>query len=254
MGWVATPAGAIRAVLLSQVLLAGFIVLLDLRALPGGAAPEMFAPPAQGPSVRPYRPDLRPAAEPGGPAMRPMPDRLEFAQADGAIRMTGQIAPGDADRFLSWLDTTRPTETRVALDSSGGSVADALAIGRTIRGAGYDTVVDDGSVCLSACPYMLAGGTTRKVAAGGVVGVHQHDFGENTIRPAFMAIRDLQRSQAGVLDYLTDMGIDLAVMPIALRTPPESITVLTPEQMRDFRLVTDDHASKPVFRPGPGPG
>lgn len=234
---LATPQGAIRAVLLSQVLLAGAIVLLDLRASPGGAAPDLFAPPAQGPSVRPYRPDLRPA-EPGAPAMRPMPAQLEFSVADGAIHIAGQIAPGDADRFLSWLDGTRPAETRVSLDSSGGSVADALAIGRTIRGAGYATRVGDGAVCLSACPYILAGGTDRQVTAGGVVGVHQHDFGENTILPAFMAIRDLQRSQAGVLDYLSDMGVDLRIMSLALRTPPEDIAILTPGQMQDFGLVT----------------
>lgn len=235
---LATPQGAIRAVLVSQVVLAGAIVALDLCAAPGGAAPDLFAPPAQGPSVRPYRPDLRPA-EPGAPAMRPMPERLEFSAGEEAIRIIGQIAPGDADRFLSWLDGTRPIETRVSLDSSGGSVADALAIGRTIRGAGYAAEVADGAVCLSACPYMLAGGTERRVTAGGVVGVHQHDFGENTILPAFMAIRDLQRSQAGVLDYLSDMGVDLRIMAMALRTPPEEITVLTPDQMQDFRLVTD---------------
>lgn len=238
MARLATPQGAIRAVLVSQVVLAGAIVLLDLRAAPGGAAPDLFAPPAQGPSVRPYRPDLRPA-EPGAPAMRPMPERLDFSTGKDAIRIVGQIAPGDADRFLSWLDGTRPAETRVSLDSSGGSVADALAIGRTIRGAGYATQVTDGAVCLSACPYILAGGTERRVTAGGVVGVHQHDFGENTILPAFMAIRDLQRSQAGVLDHLSDMGVDLRILSLALRTPPEEITVLTPEQMADFRLVTN---------------
>lgn len=236
MGLFSTPQGAIRAVLLSQVLMAGAIVALDLRGTPGAAPPGLFAPPAQGPSVRPYRPDLRPAA-PGAPAMRPMPETLEFSAAEGAIQLAGQIAPGDADRFVSWLEQNRPVETLVTLDSSGGSVADALAIGRTIRAAGYDTEVADGAVCMSACPYILAGGTERRVAEGGVVGVHQHDFGENTILPAFMAIRDLQRGQAGVMDYLTEMGVDLRLMSHALRTPPEEINILTPDLMTELRLV-----------------
>lgn len=232
-----TPQRAIRAVLISQVLLGVVIVGLDLWRSPPAAAPGMFAPPAQGPSVRPYRPDLRPGA-PGGPAMRPMPDALEFSQDDGAIRILGQIAPGDSARFLAWLDQTRPDETLVSLDSSGGSVSDALEIGRAIRSTGLATEVQDGSVCLSACPYMLAGGTERRVAAEGVVGVHQHYFGQSTILPAFMAINDLQRAQAQVIDFLAEMGVDLRLLSFAFRTPPDEINILTPEQMRDLDLVT----------------
>lgn len=238
----ASPQRAIKAVLLSQVLLGLAIVGVDLWQSPGRAAPDLFAPPAQGPSTRPYRPDLRPAA-PGGPAMRPMPAQLEFAQGGGAIELTGQIAAGDADRFLLWLDQTRPEESRVRLDSSGGSVADAVAIGRTLRDAGKTTEIGATGVCLSACPYMLAGGVTRRVAQGGVVGVHQHYFGQNTFLPAFMAVRDLQRSQAGVLDYLTDMGIDLRIMSYALRTPPDEIHVLDPALMRELRLTNDEAES-----------
>ncbi|WP_343069821.1 ATP-dependent Clp protease proteolytic subunit [Paracoccus amoyensis] len=223
--------------LLSQILLAGFIIAADLWQSSGKAAPGLFAPPAEGPSIRPYRPDLRPA-EPGTPAMRPMPKALEFSLTDGTIDISGQIAEGDADRFLQWLDQTQPTASQVSLDSSGGSVSDALAIGRTIRSSGYDTVVKAGAVCMSACPYLLAGGVQRQAVEGAVVGVHQHYFGQNTILPAFMAIRDLQRAQAGVMDYLTEMGVDLRLMSLGLRTPPEEINVLTSGQMQDLGLTT----------------
>ncbi|WP_128255734.1 hypothetical protein [Falsirhodobacter deserti] len=237
MSVLSSPRKAIRAVLFAQVALAGAIVALDLLGAPDTAAPGLFAPPAEGPSVRPYRPDLRPAA-PGTPAMRPMSKSLVFTAEDGAIRVTGQIAPGDADRFVSWLDQNRLAETSVSLDSSGGSVPDGMAIGRTIRSAGYTTEVAEGSVCMSACPYMLAGGVERIVAKGGIVGVHQHYFGENTILPAFMAVKDVQRGQASVMDFLTEMGVDLRVMSYALRTPPEEIYVLDPDLMRDLRLTT----------------
>lgn len=238
MGLLSSPGAAIRLVLLSQVLLAGAIVWMDLRDAPGAAAPGLFAPPMDGPSVRPFRPDLRPA-EPGAPAMRPMSSELDFAIEGEAIRITGQIAGGDADRFARWLDETRPAERRVWLDSSGGSVADALAIGRTIRAARLDTTVADGSVCLSACPYMLAGGVSRSAAEGAIIGVHQHFFGKNTLLPAFLAVRDVQRAQASVMDYLDEMGVDLRLMSFALRTPPEEIHLLDAEEMAELKLTTE---------------
>lgn len=239
MRFLSSPQAAIRAVLISQVVLAGAIIWMDMRGSPGGAAPGLFAPPVDGPSVRPYRPDLRPA-EPGAPAMRPMPSSLEFKVDGDAIRISGQIAGGDADRFTAWLDQNQPDQTQVLLDSSGGSVSDALAIGRTIRGAGYTTRVDGGAVCLSACPYMLAGGTTRQAGPGAVVGVHQHFFGKNTLLPAFMAVRDVQRAQASVMDYLDEMGVDLRMMSFALRTPPEEIHILDADHLREFNLTTGE--------------
>lgn len=234
---LSTPQGAMKAVLVSQMVIGAALVAIDMRGTPSAAAPGLFAPPAEGPSVRPYRPDLRPGA-PGAPAMRPMPEQLLFEAEGDTIRITGQIAPGDADRFVAWLEETRPETATVKLDSSGGSVSDALAIGRTIRAAGYATTISDGAVCMSACPYLFAGGTERTVTEGGVVGVHQSYFGESTLLPAFMAVKDVQRGQAAVLDYLTEMGVDLRLMGQALKTPPEEINILTPEQMTDFKLTT----------------
>ncbi|WP_134680532.1 hypothetical protein [Paracoccus ravus] len=237
MRFLASPQRAIRAVLISQVVLAAAIIGLDLARSPAAVAPGLFAPATDAPATRPYRPDRGPA-EPGGPPMRPMADRLDFTLDGDVLRLSGQIAPGDADRFLDWLDESRAGIVRVALDSSGGSVSDALAIGETIRSAGYDTLVEAGSVCLSACPYILAGGVRREAAAGAVVGVHQSYFGKNTLLPAFMAVSDVQQAQAKVMDFLTRMGIDLRLVIHALRTPPEEITILDPDEMRELRLTT----------------
>ena len=87
--------------------------------------------------------------------------------------------------------------------------------------------------------HLLAPGTARQAAPGAVVGVHQHFFGKNTLLPAFMAVRDVQRAQASVMDYLDEMGVDLRMMSFALRTPPEEIHILDAEHLRDFNLVTD---------------
>ena len=91
---------------------------------------------------------------------------------------------------------------------------------------------------MSACPYLLAGGVLRQAAPGAMVGVHQHYFGQNSVLPAFLAVKDIQRGQAQVVGYLADMGIDLRLMQPALATPPEDIYVLTAQELERYRLTT----------------
>jgi hypothetical protein len=117
-------------------------------------------------------------------------------------------------------------------------VDDALAIGRRIREAGLETGMEGSAVCLSACPYILMGGVARRVEAGAQVGVHQHYYGENTMLPAFLAVEDIQRSQADVLSHLIEMGIDPMLMRHSLATPPDEIYLLLPEELERYRVAT----------------
>jgi hypothetical protein len=172
------------------------------------------------------------------PARGDLPARLTLAaEGDGEWSLRGQIAPGDAERIVPVIEREAPG--RVALNSPGGSVHDALAIGRAIRAAGTATAVGDGAVCLSACPYILAGGVERSVAPEGMVGVHQSYFGQNTVLPAFMAVEDVQRGQAEVMDYLVEMDLDPLLMRHAMATPPDEIYLLVEEELRTYRVVTE---------------
>lgn len=241
----ASPQGALRLMLVAQVGIGAALLGLDLwdARSAGAGAPQLFAPPGTGPEVRPYAPERRPGGTPGAPAMRPMPERLEFGREGEAMTLLGQIAPGDAQRFTDYVEAQQAEGARPALlqiDSSGGSVADALAIGRQVRALGMETEVGEGSVCLSACPYILAGGTARSADPGAVIGVHQHYFGENTLLPAFLAVEDVQRGQGAVVEYLDEMGIDPMLMAPALKTPPDEIFVLDAEALQRYRLVTPE--------------
>ncbi|WP_236938038.1 hypothetical protein [Frigidibacter mobilis] len=97
----------------------------------------------------------------------------------------------------------------------------------------------ESAVCLSACPYILAGGVSRSADPAAVVGVHQHYFGENTLLPAFLAVEDVQRGQGAVIEYLDEMGVDAMLMAPALKTPPDEIYILDAEDLRRYRLVTE---------------
>ncbi|CAM5405538.1 hypothetical protein FALB51S_02267 [Frigidibacter albus] len=239
----ASPQGALKLMLVAQVGIGAALLGLDLAASgrAGASAPQLFAPPGTGPQVRPYAPDQR-RGRPGTPAMRQMPERLEFGRDGEAMTLIGQIAPGDAQRFTEFIEAQRAAGARptaLGLDSSGGSVADALAIGRQVRALAMVTSVGKSAVCLSACPYILAGGVSRSADPAAVVGVHQHYFGENTLLPAFLAVEDVQRGQGAVIEYLDEMGVDAMLMAPALKTPPDEIYILDAEDLRRYRLVTE---------------
>ncbi len=245
--WIVWILGAQIAI--AVLLFGADISRLLPQLLSSSTAPGLADPIAPGDQTRRYAPRDAPARE-ARPGTRPlpssadMPTRLLFETApweDGtAMTLTGEIAGGDAVRFEEWL-AVQPEMPDVAfLNSPGGSVGDALAIGRVLRAAGVATAMAQTDICLSACPYVLAAGVTRTVSEGAWVGVHQHYFGENTALPAFLAVVDIQRGQAEVMRYLIEMGIDPAVMQHVLATPPDEIYLLVSEELLNYRFVTAD--------------
>jgi hypothetical protein len=240
---------AIMMILGLQIVLALILMGRDLlSALPHLAfrstQPAFDTPVIPGDQTRRYSPGdlpLAPARD-GAPA-RPytstndMPQRISLDVRDGVLQVTGAIAPGDARRFADFLEAAAEDVTRVRLNSPGGAVDEALSIGRQIRAAELETFLGASDICLSACPYILAGGTERMAHPESQVGVHQHYFGTNTVLPAFLAVEDIQHGQGEVMTYLDSMGIDILLMRHALVTPPDEIYVLLPEQLETYRLA-----------------
>ncbi|WP_226779033.1 hypothetical protein [Oceaniglobus trochenteri] len=240
-----SPGAMIKGILGLQLAMAGAMFGADLLEGWQGLAltpkaPRLESPVRPGDQTRRYRP----GEMPDGPAERPfppptdMPERLQFQPAGAVLRLTGAIAEGDGARFARWLAETEAPPMTVSLNSPGGSVADALEIGRALREGGFDTELTAGDICLSACPYILVGGVARVVDNAAYVGVHQHYFGENTVQPAFMAVEDIQRGQGRVMDYLDAMGADPLLMRHALVTPPDEIYVFVREELERYRIVT----------------
>ncbi len=118
------------------------------------------------------------------------------------IAAQGKIGPDLVGQFKKVLSQLGDRKLPILIDSSGGSVNDALAIGRLVRAKGLDVVVTKTlftpcaptdmacrkskaggeikglaqaslSKCASSCAFILAGGTRRFVGQGTFVGVHQ---------------------------------------------------------------------------------
>jgi len=232
-------------VLFFQIALAGLLFWGDLRdglRLPGFGprAPQLTEPVRPGDQTRRFNPDRAP---PGGRPMpsTPLPDRLTLTVVEGGKRalLEGGIVPGDAERIEKQLAELAPKPEGVILNSPGGSVQDALMLGRYLRSADLTTALRSGDICYSACPYLLAAGTSRTIPEDASVGVHQHYFGESTLLPAFVAVNDIQRGQGEVMTYLDRMGIDPLVMQHALVTPPSEIYVLLPEELARYGFIDE---------------
>src|SRR3979411_1176664 len=61
----------------------------------------------------------------------------------------------------------------VVLHSPGGSVSDAIEMGRLIRQKQFATEVESGRYCASSCPLVFAGGLERRAGERAAIGVHQ---------------------------------------------------------------------------------
>jgi len=234
----------LAGVLFFQIGIGALLVIGDIQgaglSLPrfGPAAPELTQPVRPGDQRRTFDPNRPLPTQPN----TELPDRLTLLQeAGGRYRLEGAIAGGDAPRLEALIAQADPAVEVLLLQSPGGSVGDALALGRYIRRAGLATEMEDGAICYSACPYLLAAGITRTIPDGASVGVHQHYFDQSTILPAAFAVEDIQRGQSQVMGYLDEMGIDPLLMQPAMATPPDEIYVLLPEELTRYRLRARDN-------------
>ncbi len=205
--------------------------------------------------ARPGEPVL-PAFDPGSPQSKPGPavttDRalLEAPlainlQPGGVLALTGTIDPGAAGRFAAEVAARGEYVKTVALDSPGGSVADALAIGGLIHDRRFATSVGAGALCASSCPLLLAAGKKRFASAKAAIGVHQiyailaAGAALTGFRASGDAMSAAQKTTADITRYLAVMGIDPALWLHALDTPPDRLYYFSPIELTALKLVTN---------------
>ena len=244
--FIATDDGAILRVAF-YALLAGTaaILFVDYRELTSAEPPAVTAP------LRPILPPAQDGPADGAmPNVTTAPETLEQPLAitlgsGGVLSLTGTIDPGAAERFAAELDARGEYVKTVVLDSPGGSVTDALAMGLQIHERGLGTRVNAGALCASSCPIVFAGGSTRSASPQAAIGVHQiyaaalGQTSQTGEQLAGMVMSDAQSTTAKIIGQLTDAGVDPALWLHALRTPPERLYYFTPEEMTGLKLVTE---------------
>jgi hypothetical protein len=187
-----------------------------------------------------------------------------FISAVGTITAD---TPRDFDRFLR--GGRDPHGALLVLDSGGGSVHGAMALGRRIRELGMSTTVGrtlplDGEPgafgrraklvpnadCESMCAFVLLAGATREVPAEARVMVHQIWLGDrrdDAVAAAYSA-QDLalvQRDIGRLALYTAEMGGAIELLDLSLRNPPwEPMRALSRDELRRTRLISGEAAPR----------
>jgi hypothetical protein len=181
-----------------------------------------------------------------------------------AVGIVTQDSPKDFDEFTRGRQLAGTT---VVLDSSGGAVNDAIALGRRWRGLGLLTTVgisvlnhtaqgDQATVapqayCESMCVFLLLSGKTRYVPEGAHVRVHQIWMGDRAgdAKAASYTAQDLmivERDLGRLAKYTFDMGGAGDLLSLSLNVPPwEDLRELSREELRLTNLVTTDMVAEP---------
>jgi hypothetical protein len=168
----------------------------------------------------------------------------------GKLMATGTITPGISESFAAEVSRRGDYIKTVVLNSPGGSVADALIMGRLIRERKFATEVEAGKYCASSCPLVFAAGIERRAGDRAAIGVHQVATAGSA---ASGAPRDemnvAQKISARCQRYLSDMGVSLQVWVHAMETPHDKLFVFKPDELKSLNMVTTVPASAPTSAP-----
>jgi hypothetical protein len=170
------------------------------------------------------------------------------------LKLQGQITVADYQKIKGLIDETdrqakskkwERDGTHVYLDTPGGSVDAAMAIGRLLRkdGAsaqiGYQPLHTQG-ICYSACVLVLAGAVTRHMDDG-KVGIHRPylEVPKDAVSPNKVS-ELFQKTLQDIRSYFREMNVSEQLADAMLRINPENMRVLDNAALNSFSLTDVD--------------
>lgn len=167
----------------------------------------------------------------------------KFGMDKVRIYASGEIEEGDAEVLERLAEEKGITDAMVLLDSDGGSLLGAMALGKVIRQHRFDTSIatyNDGKmevagICASACAYVFAGGINRYyVAKRTRLGLHQFSS-----RGERFSSEATQVASGILVEYLSGMGIDARAFSVSALAMPDEMNWLTADQAAALNLANN---------------
>jgi hypothetical protein len=164
------------------------------------------------------------------------------------VEIRGEITDAMAVQLSQIIDKTRRRAeankllfnfASVELNSPGGSVDAAMAIGRIVRKEEAGAFVNRGAVCFSSCVLVLAGGSFRSFE--GKIGIHRPylpvpsgDVSSQNVKATYQLMLQELRT------YFREMNVADGLADAMLRINPENIRLLSEEELANYGLTGAD--------------
>lgn len=148
------------------------------------------------------------------------------------VRVSEEIAPGDYETLLKGLRNNPGTYSRklLLLNSIGGSVPEAIRMGRLLRESGFDALVPSSSVCQGTCVYLLAAGKRKTVR--GYVGLHRPYYAHGDS----LHSRSANGMRYDSAAYFREMDVPSTLVQAMQSTDPKRMRVLSAKELAQYRL------------------
>ena len=184
--------------------------------------------------------------------VRLLRNSFSASRQEPVIALSGVIAKGDAAKLGGLIDEVcrtrecdyQNTAAMLTLDSPGGTFTEGIAIARLMREKSVAAIVEDGSVCLSACALAWLGGSSfhatggvgsyvdRYVEPGSRIGFHSPYISPAAIA-ALPAEERLDTQASGLrlgistlVRFLADFNVDPLVIDRIVAMGPDDVMAI----------------------------
>ncbi|WP_404292852.1 hypothetical protein ACD578_10500 [Microvirga sp. RSM25] len=163
------------------------------------------------------------------------------------VFVKGPIRSGDADRFAGILEGLPRPKASIVLISPGGLVKEALNMGVQIRQRNYATMVLPDQECYSACALIWISANRRYISPRSKIGFHAAYIRENG------EVRETGMGNADIGSYLTHLGLRREAIQFITQSPPDEVSLLTPNKARELGIDIFEQDGTTVTPPSSKP-
>ncbi len=160
------------------------------------------------------------------------------------ITVVGEIDPTAVDQVAKLLEQRREWHgsKQLVIDSPGGNVRTAMAIGRMLRKERMTLFIRKRGECVSACIMILAGAVKRYWSAG-KVGIHRPYF-DPLIGSQPLTAEQVRSNYEQMLQeiraYLLEMNVSERLADDMLKVDPADVHYLSYNDLDTYGLTTID--------------
>jgi len=126
---------------------------------------------------------------------------------------------------------------QLSLNSYGGNLDWSLAIAQKVRAYGWDTIIEEGQVCASACVFIFAAGKERKIHPSTWFGIHG----------ARGSAGFMKQLEAECLDQSRNPGLLESTSPQCAEVLKQWHSVVVKTTREAFTLIESFGVSKSLF-------